>query len=176
MRQPNARNVKIQDLSYLVRMFRVLLTLLFLLTSVRSSLAGTTCDAVDGFDYRGAMIKKIPVSQAYFYTITRMAIDADGAPIPIIPWIKESMRWRMLAFRREIGKRFWLKIQRSPMNPSFKPVESLPVSLSRAPRYKTAVWRSPTFGATSIRRESPTSFFPGNSSNSKGRVISAMLA
>ena len=61
-------------------MFRVLLTLLFLLTSVRSSLAGTTCDAVDGFDYRGAMIKKIPVSQAYFYTITRMAIDADGAP------------------------------------------------------------------------------------------------
>jgi len=80
MRQPNARNVKIQDLSYLVRMFHVLLTLLFLLTSVRSSLAGTTCDAVDGFDYRGAMIKKIPVSQAYFYTITRMAIDADGAP------------------------------------------------------------------------------------------------
>ena len=26
------------------------------------------------------MIKKIPVSQAYFYTITRMAIDAGGAP------------------------------------------------------------------------------------------------
>ena len=29
-----------------------------------------------------------------------MAIDAHGAPNSIIPWIKESMRWRMLAFRK----------------------------------------------------------------------------
>ena len=61
-------------------MLYVFLTLILLLTSAESSQAGTACDAVEGLDYRGAQIKKIPTSQAYFYTITRMAIDADGAP------------------------------------------------------------------------------------------------
>jgi len=55
-------------------------TLILLLTSAEVSQAGTACDAVEGFDYRGAKIKKIPMSPAYFYTITQMAIDADGAP------------------------------------------------------------------------------------------------
>lgn len=61
-------------------MLRTGLALILLLTLAESSQAGTACDAVDGFDYRGAKIKKIPTGQAYFYTITRMAIDADGAP------------------------------------------------------------------------------------------------
>ena len=61
-------------------MLRTGLALILLLTLVESSQAGTACDAVEGFDYRGAKIRKIPASQAYFYTITRMAIDADGAP------------------------------------------------------------------------------------------------
>ena len=33
-----------------------------------------------GFSYRGAQIRKLPDGRAYFYAITRMAIDADGAP------------------------------------------------------------------------------------------------
>ena len=50
------------------------------MTAVEVSYAVAACDAVAGFDYRGAKIRKIPNSQAYFYAITRMAIDADGAP------------------------------------------------------------------------------------------------
>jgi hypothetical protein len=61
-------------------MLHIFLTLILLLISAELSQAGTACDALEGFDYRGAKIKKIPTGQAYFYTITRMAIDADGAP------------------------------------------------------------------------------------------------
>lgn len=48
--------------------------------TVQLSYASAACDALAGFDYRGANIRMIPNSQAYFYAITRMAIDADGAP------------------------------------------------------------------------------------------------
>lgn len=51
-----------------------------LITAVEVSYVVAACDAVAGFDYRGAKIRKLPNSQAYFYAITRMAIDADGAP------------------------------------------------------------------------------------------------
>lgn len=64
----------------MIRMLHLYLTLILFLTSINLSYAGTACDAIEGFDYRGAKVEKIPNSQAYFYTITRMAIDADGAP------------------------------------------------------------------------------------------------
>ena len=51
-----------------------------LMTAVGVSDAVAACDAVAGFDYRGAKIRKIPNSHTYFFAITRMAIDADGAP------------------------------------------------------------------------------------------------
>ena len=57
-----------------------LLLLGCLAAAVDVSPAMAACDAVPGFDYRGAAIRKIPNSAAYFYAITRMAIDADGAP------------------------------------------------------------------------------------------------
>src|SRR5262249_31955684 len=62
------------------RILRFWLALGLLMAAMEVSDAIAACDAVAGFDYRGAKIKKIPNSQAYFYAITRMAIDADGAP------------------------------------------------------------------------------------------------
>src|SRR5438445_8874320 len=98
-------------------MRHVFITLILLLTSAEVSQAGTACDAVEGFDYRGAKIKKIPMSPAYFTRSLRWPLMQTERLMRIIPWIKESMHWRMLAFQREIGKRFWWKIQRNPMNP-----------------------------------------------------------
>jgi len=46
--------------------------------AVRDAMA--SCDAASGFEYRGTQIQRIPNSRAYFYVVTRMAIDADGAP------------------------------------------------------------------------------------------------
>jgi hypothetical protein len=62
------------------RILRFWLIFGLLMTAIEVSYAVAACDAVAGFDYRGAKIRKIPNSQAYFYVITRMAIDADGAP------------------------------------------------------------------------------------------------
>ena len=50
------------------------------LAAIHVSHAIAACNAVEGFEYRGAKILRFPNSQAYFYAITRMAIDADGAP------------------------------------------------------------------------------------------------
>lgn len=50
------------------------------LAAIDVSNAVAACNAVEGFEYRGAKVLRIANSQAYFYTITRMAVDADGAP------------------------------------------------------------------------------------------------
>jgi hypothetical protein len=39
-----------------------------------------SCDAVQWIEYREVRLWKFPNSNAYFYTTSRMAIDADGAP------------------------------------------------------------------------------------------------
>jgi len=62
------------------RILRLCLIFGLLIAGTELAQAAAGCDAVAGFDYRGAKISKIPNSQAYFYAITRMAIDADGAP------------------------------------------------------------------------------------------------
>jgi hypothetical protein len=62
------------------RILRLYLIFGLLIAGTELAHAAAGCDAVAGFDYRGAKISKIPNSQAYFYAITRMAIDADGAP------------------------------------------------------------------------------------------------
>src|SRR5215468_11134730 len=62
------------------RIVRFWLVFGLLMAAIEVSYAIAACDAVAGFDYRGAKIRKLPNSQAYFYAITRMAIDADGAP------------------------------------------------------------------------------------------------
>jgi hypothetical protein len=41
-------------------MRHVFITLILSLASAEVSQAGTACDAVEGFDYRGAKIKKFP--------------------------------------------------------------------------------------------------------------------
>lgn len=38
------------------------------------------CDAITWRSYRNTQLWKIPNSQAYFYVVSQMAIDADGAP------------------------------------------------------------------------------------------------
>jgi hypothetical protein len=44
------------------------------------SVAFGACDATVWTEYKGAKIWRLPESDAYFYVVTRMNIDADGAP------------------------------------------------------------------------------------------------
>ena len=61
-------------------MRRIHLALLCLLTLCSSPALAASCDAVASQTYRGTQLFKIPDSNAYFYVVNRMAIDADGAP------------------------------------------------------------------------------------------------
>ncbi|HKH45251.1 MAG TPA: glycoside hydrolase family 75 protein [Thermoanaerobaculia bacterium] len=64
-----------------------LATLICLLLSfiATSPAAAASCEAVIWREYRGTKLWKLPESDAYFYVVNRISIDADGAPNAYAP-------------------------------------------------------------------------------------------
>jgi hypothetical protein len=58
--------------------YSLLANFVFYMVVVPGALAA--CDAITWRSYKNTQLWKIPDSQAYFYVVSHMAIDADGAP------------------------------------------------------------------------------------------------
>ncbi len=60
---------------------QLLLALTVILSGLSPSFAlAASCDAVPWRTYGGTQLWKVPESTVYFYVVSRMAVDADGAP------------------------------------------------------------------------------------------------
>jgi Fungal chitosanase of glycosyl hydrolase group 75 len=127
-----------------------------------------SCDAVSGFDYRGTPIHKLPNSRAYFYVVSRMAIDADGAPNAYHPQDKGIDALANAGFPRGNWKAILVPDPRNPSTP-FIQTEGEFAGFFVA---KTAL-QDPSLPATDIRRyvdsrRVPYVVFPGAFHNIEG--------